>query len=270
MRFKTCLQNSLFKKLTRRTRWRLFKDLKNGTAGSFAANILSTSLCDGATNCSPQATDANSTPPSFRSFEDRPEFSDEEKLCENEERSFIYPDCELSQEESSLLIAAFAFKHDLTKAGTEDLLMLLKFHMPKGAMLPSSYYCLMQDLNVDTKACTTHYVCSQCKAYVHLDDDVCEDCNFKVNISDLKANNNYFFTFNPGLMLQAVLKCPVAAENLAKNLKKRNSGKDGKMADIVDGLFYKNLNLHDYDFTCSMNTDGVSPFRSSKFSITPV
>ncbi|CAG7829092.1 unnamed protein product, partial [Allacma fusca] len=60
------------------------------------------------------------------------------------------------------------------------------------------------------------------------------------------------------------------AENLAKNLRLRNCNTNTNLRDIVDGSLYKELRLGDQDFSCSMNTDGVSPFRSSRFSLTPV
>ncbi len=44
----------------------------------------------------------------------------------------------------------------------------------------------------------------------------------------------------------------------------------GIVSDIVDGQCYKKLKLKSHDITVTMNTVGVSVFKSSKFSAWPI
>ncbi|CAG7684002.1 unnamed protein product [Allacma fusca] len=71
-------------------------------------------------------------------------------------------------------------------------------------------------------------------------------------------------------MISSLLESPEIASNLYNNLVRRNSDNSETLRDICDGSMYKSLNISAFDFTCSFNTDGVSPFRSSNSSIWPL
>ncbi|CAG7708333.1 unnamed protein product, partial [Allacma fusca] len=247
-------ENNLFKKLPRRKRRQLIRDLHNGVALNFT-DIFTLPVTEGSVSESTVVGDRSNyfQKPNEYSPAEVPtcagvnaesiEFQNSINSEQDNEKCFIHPYCELSPEESNLIITAFALKHNLTKVGTEDLLTLLALHMPRDSFLPSSFYSLRKDLNVDQTSCTTHYICSNCKAYVNAEDSFCEECNFQINVADLRSSNNYFFTFNPAVMLKEILQSEAVADNLAANLRRRNLENTTHVEDIVHGRCYKALHL---------------------------
>jgi len=83
-------------------------------------------------------------------------------------------------------------------------------------------------------------------------------------------NGGFFSTFNIQIQIESLLQDTKIAEELLLNLSKRNCDNNGVLCDIMDGKMYRRLNLRNNELTCSVNTDGVPIFKSSKFSIWPV
>jgi len=85
-------------------------------------------------------------------------------------------------------------------------------------------------------------------------------------------SGKFYLQFDISQVLKNLLEIPEVGKNLVKNCVRRRENRTimKHLNDIVDGKCYKELNLKGHDFTCTMNTDGVSVFSSSKLSIWPI
>lgn len=183
----------------------------------------------------------------------------------------LYPGCQISSDESTYMIYAFALRHHLSQVAIGHLLNLINFHLPKGASVPATKYLLEKNLQPDFTQVFKCFYCQKCDKPVDTDRmDVCDSCNAAVNRSDLLRGGNFFVVFDITNTLLNVLKIPTVADNLIKNLDNRGRRDSRVMCDIMDGSSYKELNLDTNDITCSVNTDGVNVFESSNFSIWPL
>ncbi len=183
----------------------------------------------------------------------------------------LYPGSQISKEESTHMIFAFALRHSLSKCAVTDLLTLINLHLPKGSPVPATTYMLEKVLQPDLTQAVKCYYCQECEQPIETDGmDVCANCNAAVKTSDLMRSGKFFMTFDIEKRLQNLLKISTVSANLMHNLKNRGNRDSRALCDIMDGQSYKELNLDVNDFTCCINTDGVNVFESSTFSIWPI
>jgi len=205
---------------------------------------------------------------------------DEEEPAEPAEPTDpLYPGCPISSREASTLIFAFAMRHSLTKAGTTELLKMLKLLLPEEANVPATKYLLEKALNVDVKSSVTKCVyCEKCHASIKTQGDVCERCNSPIDESQLIKDGQFFLMFDVQRSLEKILELKEVSTNLMTNLLVRIEKRDQPgytstiryYSDIVDGDCYRKLTLGQNDITCTINTDGVNLFNSSSYSIWPL
>jgi len=73
--------------------------------------------------------------------------------------------------------------------------------------------------------------------------------------------------------ISQLLKNGDVAKNLFENILKRKANDkivDKSVMTMFDGVCYKNLNLGNNDITCTLNSDGIPLFKSSKVSLWPL
>ncbi|CAG7828879.1 unnamed protein product [Allacma fusca] len=181
----------------------------------------------------------------------------------------------LTRKEKVLLINAFVLKHGLTKGAVEDLMTLLQLLTPDDMDIPSSHFLLKKEIEIDQNHCKMHYLCPHCKTNVGEQPKEakyfqCRNCESNVHFQNMQYRGSYFITFDIRHVITSLLKTEEISTCLYRNLLQRNANSSTLIKDICDGNAYKELQLDKFDMTLSLNTDGVSPFRSSKFSFWPV
>ncbi|CAG7725399.1 unnamed protein product, partial [Allacma fusca] len=209
-----------------------------------------------------------------QNMEDTLASSQEETISDPETNSVS--SSSLSKLDKTLLINAYTIKHGLTVDAVEDLLTLLQLLCENDIDIPRSNYLLKKTLNTDKSMCKRQFYCPVCKGLLGDQSSrailsTCQGCNQDFTFVSLQTAASFFITFDVRFMIETLLKAKEVASNLHQNLIKRNGCRaDSNIHDICDGGFYKLLGISRLDFTCSINTDGVSPYRSSKLSFWPV
>lgn len=137
--------------------------------------------------------------------------------------------------------------------------------------IPQSQYLLLKNLNADFKQVLKCYYCQVCHKQIKtMDTEVCPSCNAAINMLDLMRSDNFFILFDIVKSLKQVLSIKNVGQNLKENLSKRTCRKSDSLSDIMDGSCYKDLSLKDFEISCTINTDGVTPYKSSHNSIWPI
>ncbi|OXA39597.1 hypothetical protein Fcan01_25684 [Folsomia candida] len=182
----------------------------------------------------------------------------------------IFPGAKLTTTESCMLILGFAIGHKLSKSAMSDLLTLINFHLPPGASIPSSMFLLNKMLGPDYTLAKKIPFCEKCQCIIENSDN-CIKCG-QVNVHKAIKDGNYFVSFDIGSVLKSLLEREAISNSIIKTFVKRANNPDASnvISDIVDGADYKKLKLKKYDLTCCLNTDGVSIFNSSGFSVWPL
>jgi len=184
----------------------------------------------------------------------------------------LYPGCPITVDEWTMMVFAYALRHQLSKVAISDLLQMFKFCFPEDISLPGSQYLLEKNLDADYTKATKCFFCHNCEQQVETANEVCANCQAGINASELVKSGKYFLMFDVSNALRGILDLKEVSHNLMRNLRQKSSLSlnNDIYTDIVDGECYRNLGLTGSDFTCSINTDGVNVFRSSQFSIWPI
>lgn len=184
----------------------------------------------------------------------------------------LYDGAPLTKAQSNLLISAYAIRHSLTHSATQDLLTLVNEHLPRPSV-PSSYYMLrkecMFDLGQDD--ITYHGYCGECSSYLGAEDMLsCETCGTNTPKKKCIKDGFFFVPISLASQLKLLLETPSVAEKLQLNARRDGNG---SLEDIRDGFMYANLRngiMNADDVTLTFNSDGISPFHSSKASVWPI
>jgi hypothetical protein len=200
---------------------------------------------------------------------------DEEIASVEQEESVVldplYEGSKISKDESTSLIYGYSLRHKLSKIALSELLGLINSHVLKGASVPASLYKLEKQLEPDFSQVIKSIFCKTCESQVETSDNECKKCNTVVNGTELLRLGKFYLQFDIHHVLKTLLEIPEVANNLVNNLRTRvDANCTGIVGDIVDGQCYKKLKLKSHDITVTMNTDGVSVFKSSKFSAWPI
>ncbi|XP_043470408.1 uncharacterized protein LOC122503784 isoform X2 [Leptopilina heterotoma] len=180
-----------------------------------------------------------------------------------QERNVIHDNCDLTYEESHLLILAQALRNNLSDVALESSINLVDCHLPY-AVHRSKYNFL--------KSCPepnviTYYYCPQCSITINFENinrAECDGCGVQHNKSTLKKDMNYFFY----LPLEPQLKRLLNSKHFL------NFRKECNESDVIKGKEYRRLVeknvISENDITIQWNSDGVSVSKSSIKSIWPI
>ncbi|XP_034025332.1 uncharacterized protein LOC117509727 [Thalassophryne amazonica] len=147
----------------------------------------------------------------------------------------------------------------------------MNIHCPNS--VPTSKYLLYK--SVEDSMYEVHYYCMACTAYLGPEKLTrnCTNCSNEFSADISTAEGSFFLRMPVKTQLQRMMKVP----EVAAALENRNIDeilRETNINDIVHGKLYKNL-LHDgiigpSDLSLLFNTDGVSIFKSSNFSVWPL
>lgn len=168
------------------------------------------------------------------------------------------------------MIMGLRVRHKLSKTLLGDILNLVNFHLPVGVSVPTSVYLLEKSLGINYTDTSKIPYCRKCEHLIQENESECSNCEEKQTRATAIQEGHFFMSFNIQQMLNNVLQQLNVQESLLRNLSKRSNIPANSYSSIMDGVMYKRLNLSKMDFTCSVNTDGVAVFNSSKFSIWPL
>ena len=117
----------------------------------------------------------------------------------------LYEGSSLSVESSHILISSYMCRHHLTGQAREDLLQLLRIHLPKTNQLPSSSYTFNKQSD-HTRDITPiyHYYCHECYSLLPSDEVIqCHNTSCNANIN--KQCISFFITIPIADQLKVLL-----------------------------------------------------------------
>ncbi|XP_033114195.1 uncharacterized protein LOC117114616 [Anneissia japonica] len=187
----------------------------------------------------------------------------------------LYDGCTITDLDSVALLMAFYIENKATKRLMEDVLHLIRKHMPKSAVLPnhlkSTYHLRKLFLHGKKEKIHQHNICHFCcKLLSETDVGVCATCE-----KPIKKNPRFFVTIDIASQLNELYKDPSFRKNLTYRETRKKPNND-VISDIYDGSLYKeNLGpggfLNDEsNLSMVWHTDGALVSKSSNVSIWPV
>lgn len=180
-----------------------------------------------------------------------------------QDKNPIYNDCDLSKEESHLLILAQALRHNLPDVALQTSINLVDCHLP--SVLHGSKYSFLKPC--PEPKVIAHYFCPKCLALINFENinrAECNTCKVEYNKKNLEKNKNYFFY----LPLEDQLKQLISTKHFLQFRKNCDE------SDIVNSKEYlrlveKNV-ISANDITIQWNTDGIAVSNSSIRSVWPI
>lgn len=213
--------------------------------------------------------DDESSSSSDGSFSDHDCGDDDESEPEEDDAAAIdwdlplYPGAPLSLGESMVAILLFDTRHKLSIVCISDLLRLIFVHCLLPNRCVKTYYRFKKFFDKTITPLTRHYYCTKCHKTFNSQMSHCEDCGCN--------SVSYFIEIPIIKQLIKLYSRPGFFNNLQRRFAQQNQNQNS-FRDIYDGEIYKSLsgflsNIFNISFTWF--TDGVSIFKSSKFSIWP-
>ncbi|XP_057336178.1 uncharacterized protein LOC130674780 [Microplitis mediator] len=197
--------------------------------------------------------------------------SEESDSNDNISEKPLYPGAPLSFHESSLAILLFTLRHKVSDALLSDLLSLISAHcIEPNHCLKTKYkfkkYFDRLRINYDR-----HFFCPQCHFSLPSEYGRCPNCE---HVTTKDSSAPYFITMSILAQLSAMFSRS-GFYDLLKYRFTRTKLNIRNKEDIYDGNVYSSfMNINQLLSKCAnisftWNTDGVSPFKSSKFNIWP-
>lgn len=180
----------------------------------------------------------------------------------------MYEGCNLTKEESKLLILSFTLRHSLSDLGLSHLLQLIDCHLPH--VQYKSKYLFCKDFETPVPVRKIYY-CQDCETNIlEFEDNAaiarCKDCGNEYNKDNLKRTGHYFMY----LPLTEQLTNMLNNIDISQHLKQQYD----KESDVISGKVYRKLIdthvISKTDITLQWNTDGVQTHKSSKVSMWPI
>lgn len=184
----------------------------------------------------------------------------------NSDRKPLYEGCDITREESELLIMTYAMRFGLSDIALQSLIDLIDCHLPRQEH--KSLHLLIQKFPKPPNI-ITHFFCSSCKNIVNFLEasKVICNCGLMCVMDDLKSQQCFFIQ----IPLQDQLIRLLQDDRIHSMLQE---GFISGQSDVHSGEVYKRL-VQDgiisvKDLTLQWNTDGVQIFKSSKVSLWPI
>ncbi|XP_051157446.1 uncharacterized protein LOC127279252, partial [Leptopilina boulardi] len=179
----------------------------------------------------------------------------------------LFPGCPLTFSESLLSILSLTLRHTITGVLLASILQLVHLHCPEPNHCVESIYMFKKYFEHLKSPVSKHFYCSNCLQNLNEKTDQCPNCE--------NSKQNYFMTISIISQLRALYERRGFREklNYRYNRVKLNPQ---NIEDIYDGKIYQELSadgkiLSDpNNISFSWYTDGVTVFKSSKFSFWPI
>lgn len=164
---------------------------------------------------------------------------------------------------------AFALRHQLSDAAVEDLLLLVDTLLPQN-VIGASAHKFLKKFHYQQTEVVRNYYCPKC--YITLSESenavenlmLCSDCSTQYEKRNLVSENNFFYY----LPVRSALEQFVNSNDYNIMLERKG------FSDVNNGSYYDTLChkgiIKKTDVTLQFNTDGVSLFQSSTYSLWPI
>lgn len=172
-----------------------------------------------------------------------------------------------------LLLTLFMIKFKLSDEAMRYLLSILGILLPGKHRCSTILYGLRKYLSVYTNLPQIRYYCSFCLTHVEKNEKVCPNSFCRKDLT-VSGSVSYFVLHNLTKQLQILFKRKSFTESI-RNHRFQRKVKKGVVSDFYDGILYQDLMKNGFlndpnNLSFSINTDGVSIFKSSKVSMWPV
>ena len=182
----------------------------------------------------------------------------------------VYPGARISNAVSMLLIMTFVMTHKITGVSLKDLLSLIDIHCLMPHHLIRSLYKFKKYFGSVRTPLIHYYYCSNCSTSVSPD---CKKCPNILCQSEISEQNRCFFI---QLSIIDQLNSQKGFYNDLLHRFSRKKKNNDNIEDIYDGSNYQQ-HMKDGKFlsrkeniSFTWNTDGISVFKSSNYSIWPI
>ncbi|CAG7721860.1 unnamed protein product, partial [Allacma fusca] len=200
------------------------------------------------------STDSNEFVPDYSKFESS---SSDIPLCDG---------LQISKLESLQLVSALAKKANLSRSSIDDLLRLLKLHLPTGVKYPKSSYKLQKALKCVPMPSKRYIYCETCERVIS--NMICEECDKVFEEKQIRTAGNYFIIYDVISQFSLMLNNGIIKQELTTAILKRLS-MSVEETQLLYGNKYTDI-VGDWNLSATLNTDGVPVFKSSKYSLWPV
>ncbi|XP_064649598.1 uncharacterized protein LOC135501412 isoform X2 [Lineus longissimus] len=187
----------------------------------------------------------------------------------------LYEDARLTLAVSMLLIMTFAIRHKLSTESLQDLLTLINLHCLVPNLCKNTFNLYKKFFTKVKSPIVYKYFCTKCYHYMgNIREETCTVCGTSDMIS-------YIICIPILNQLKAIVD-RIGVDGLMSYRKEREDT-DGCITDVLDGRLYKEVFdghhfrgtsmqncKEDVHISLQINTDGVSLFRSSTFSVWPI
>lgn len=192
----------------------------------------------------------------------------------------LYAGATITLAASMVLVISFAMWHSLTGEALADLLVLLDLHCLTPNLCMKSIKTFMDLFRTFKAPLQFHYYCEQCLLYHGtVKQNFCRNCQ-----TTIKRNSNAYFLVIPIIsQLSSLFADGTLLKQIWEYKASQSKKDDGMISDIMDGKLYQerfrkdgyfkgstSQDLGDLHISLQINTDGVSLFHSSTFSIWPI
>lgn len=197
--------------------------------------------------------------------------SDESVLDEDCSNEPLYPGAPLSFQESSLLILLLTIRHKISDVLLSDILLLISAHCIEPNHCLKTKYKFKQYFDRLRINYDRQFYCPCCHHSLSSERSDCSHCQ---HVTDKDSSTPYFITMSILSQLSAMF-LRSGFYNLLNHRFSRTKLNNENKEDIYDGNIYKSLMKKNKllsfcsNISFTWNTDGVSPFKSSKFNIWP-
>lgn len=172
----------------------------------------------------------------------------------------LHPLCNITLSESLEAVATLASKHSLSNSAVEDILKLIKLHLPKTTQYPSAYYKYRKQLGNTKEFYELRFYCDSCKILL-TENHSCPTCNSEYDKLSIRKDGNFFIEFN----MERQLRCILDSQDVQRELTDffHRALDPTICVGIQSGQSYLQSVKRSTDFSLSFNSDGVNIFNSS-------
>ena len=195
-------------------------------------------------------------------------FNDENTKDQEIEDEPLYDGARLTASESLMTILNFSLRCNMTGVQLTEALRIIELHCPRNNKCVKTLHKFKKHFSKSNTPLVRHFYCTSCTKRLENKDSICTSC------SEF-SKSRYFIEVPIIPQIRALYKRPGFKDKL-QHRDTRHRQNPNNFDDIYEGEVYTELSqdggiLADHrNISFTWYTDGISIYRSSKFSIWPL